>query len=128
MTHGETRAIRLWAVGAATLTSAVGLFGRSVPIAGTALGGIAYAVLIALIVAIVWPAVRPLVAAAVGLGVSIAVELLQLTAIPGVLTDAIPPLRWVLGSTFLWVDLLWYVVGAVVAWMLVVTIQRHVRA
>lgn len=95
-----TRTVRVMAVVAVVLTVLVGLAGRSLPIVGNAIGGIAYTLLIALLVLLLRPEVRPIVAAVIGVGISVLVELLQLTPVPGVLTEAVPPLRWVLGSTF----------------------------
>ena len=50
------------------------------------------------------------------LAVSWAVELAQLTGIPADLSRHSMPARLVLGSTFNAPDLLWYVVGAGLAW------------
>jgi hypothetical protein len=60
---------------------------------------------------LVWPSretPRPLVVAGVALALCVVVELAQLTGLPA----RVPQLRWVLGTTFAPVDLLWYAVGA----------------
>ena len=119
--------MRLLAGAAALVTIAAGVLSRSLPVVGNALGGIAYTLLLALLVVLVWPTVRPWIAAAVATAASFAVELLQLTAIPARLVDAVPPLRWVLGSTFGWEDLLWYSAGGVVAVGAVALIRRASR-
>lgn len=119
--------VRLLAGVVALVTIAGGMLSRSLPVVGNALGGIAYTLLLALLVVLVWPAGRPWVAAAVATAVSFAVELLQLTTIPGRLTNVVPQLRWVLGSTFAWEDLLWYFAGGVVAIAVLVLIRRLSR-
>ncbi|MGC3955005.1 MAG: DUF2809 domain-containing protein [Propionicimonas sp.] len=119
--------VRLLAGVVALVTIAAGMLARPLPVVGDALGGIAYTLLLALLVVLVWPAGRPWVAAALATAVSFAVELLQLTRVPGRLTDLVPPLRWVLGSTFAWEDLLWYFAGGLVAIGVLALIRRVSR-
>lgn len=54
--------------------------------------------------------------AGAALAFSWAVELLQLTGVPGVLSRHSTVARLVLGSTFNAPDLFWYAVGAGAAW------------
>ncbi|MFF2277787.1 DUF2809 domain-containing protein [Agromyces sp. NPDC058126] len=87
------------------------LFDRTVVIdlAGSAL----YACLVGLVIAIVRPSLPAWAVAVAGFGVSAAVELLQLTGLPSRIVDAVPPLRLVFGSSFDPLDLVGYVLGAV---------------
>lgn len=78
-------------------------------------GGVLYAVLIYLLVAFFAPRWPPLRAAALALGVCVAIELFQLTPVPGELGAAFAPLRLVLGSTFVATDLVAYAIGAALA-------------
>ncbi|GAA3530998.1 DUF2809 domain-containing protein [Nonomuraea rosea] len=102
---------RLPVLYAAALTVALGvgvrvLWDGPVPkYAGDAL----YTVLIYTLVLLVLPRMRPWAAAATAAGLSWAIEFAQLWEIPA-------PLRPVLGSTFNPPDLLWYAVGAGLAW------------
>lgn len=120
--------VRILAAVAAALTVGVGVVGRSWPVFGDAIGGVAYTLLVALIVLMLWPTALPAVAAGIAVAVSCTVELLQLTPLPGTLTAAFPPLRWVLGSTFAWHDLLWYAVGGIVAYTVALLMRRFARA
>ncbi|WP_197093812.1 ribosomal maturation YjgA family protein [Nonomuraea sp. SBT364] len=72
-------------------------------------GDALYTVLIHLLVVLVLPRVRPWVAALTSAGLSWAIEFAQLAGIPAVL-------RPLLGSTFNPPDLLWYAIGAALAW------------
>jgi hypothetical protein len=110
---------RPWAATAAAgaLVVAAGLatarYGASA--AADALGDALYAALVLLLVALAaprWP--RP---AQAGLAVALcwAVELAQLTGAPAAAADAWPPLRYLLGTTFVATDLLWYAVGVLLA-------------
>lgn len=82
-----------------------------------AAGGVLYAVLVYLLVAFCLPHHRPLFIAVVSLGVCWAVELLQLTPLPRDLGAVFPPIRLVLGTTFVAWDLLAYAAGVVAAWL-----------
>lgn len=74
-------------------------------------GDALYAVLIYLLVAFCAPRARTAVTVAVTVGICAAIELFQLTGIPADLGQAFPPARLVLGTGFLWSDLLLYLVG-----------------
>jgi hypothetical protein len=91
-----------------------GLLVRSVPGAlGDVGGGILYAVLIFLLVAVVAPAASAPRIGAISFGVCAAVELPQLTGLPSLATEMLPPLRFVLGTTFVASDLIAYAGGTV---------------
>jgi len=102
---------------AVPLTVAAGLGARALfggflaKVAGDAL----YTVLIHVLVVVVRPDVRPSRAAAVALGTSFAVELAQLTPYPAWLSSKHVILRLIFGTTFGFVDLAGYVVGAAFA-------------
>ncbi|MFJ9028007.1 DUF2809 domain-containing protein [Streptomyces sp. NPDC102274] len=110
---------RLVAGGAALLTVGAGLGIRGVGSGGgdvVKYGGDAlYTVLVYTLAVLVAPRARPLVAGGVALGFSWAVELFQLTDLPGELAARSVLARLVLGSTFNAPDLLWYAVGALCA-------------
>ncbi|MEU4572233.1 DUF2809 domain-containing protein [Nonomuraea sp. ATR24] len=72
-------------------------------------GDALYTVLIYLLVLLALPRVRPWAAALVSAGLSWAIEFAQLAGIPAML-------RPLLGSTFNPPDLLWYAIGAALAW------------
>ncbi|SET60204.1 Protein of unknown function [Nonomuraea wenchangensis] len=98
---------------AAVLTVAAGLGVRLLwdgPVPKYA-GDALYTVLIYTFVLLVAPRVRPWAAALVSAGLSWAIEFAQLGEIPAAL-------RPLLGSTFNPPDLLWYAVGAGVAWVI----------
>ncbi|MFE3137583.1 DUF2809 domain-containing protein [Streptomyces scopuliridis] len=113
---GSLARTRLVAGGAALVTIGAGLGIRGVGSGGgdvVKYGGDAlYTVLVYALVVLVAPRVRALVAGGVALGVSWAVELFQLTGVPGELAARSVVARLVLGSTFNAPDLLWYAVGA----------------
>jgi hypothetical protein len=110
----RTRVIALVAV---PVVIACGLGARAVlsgllaKIAGDAL----YTVLVYVVVLLVRPTTRPSRASAIALAVSFAVELAQLTPYPAWLSSKHVLLRLVFGSTFGFVDLAGYVVGAAFA-------------
>ena len=66
-------------------------------------------------VLILWPPGRPLPVALISLGFCWAVEFFQLTDVPAALSARSVVARLVLGRTFDPSDLVWYVVGIVVA-------------
>ena len=74
-------------------------------------GGILYAVLIYILVVFVRPSGAKFSIAGIALGFCVAVELLQITSFPATLGAAFPPLRLVLGSTFVPLDLVAYLIG-----------------
>ncbi len=108
---------RRWALLAVPLTVVSGLGSRAVlgglpaKIAGDAL----YTVLIYVLAAVVRPGVRPSRAFAVALGLSFAVEIAQLTPYPAWLSSKHVLLRLVFGTTFGFIDLAGYTVGAIFA-------------
>ncbi|WP_326699202.1 DUF2809 domain-containing protein [Streptomyces sp. NBC_01754] len=115
---GAAVAVRAAAAAAAVLTVAAGLGVRSAAGGEVAeyAGDALYTVLIHTLVVVLVPRVRPLTAAGVALAFSWAVELAQLTGLPAELSRHSTAARLVLGSTFNAPDLLWYAVGAALAW------------
>jgi Protein of unknown function (DUF2809) len=84
---------------------------RTVPgLVGDTAGGILYAVLIYSLIAT--SAARVGGAAVL---ICTAIELLQLTGLPSALGAVVPSTRFVLGTTFVWTDLVTGAVGALVA-------------
>ncbi|MEN0128062.1 MAG: DUF2809 domain-containing protein [Brevundimonas sp.] len=81
-----------------------------------ALGDVLYAAMACLVVLLVAPRTRRWVAGAVAGAWCFGVELAQLSPVPQELVDAVPVLRYLLGTTFAATDLLAYIagVGAVV--------------
>lgn len=101
-----------------------GLLVRSVPGAvGDVAGGILYAVLVFVLVALVFPATAGLRIGVMSLAVCVAVELLQLTGLPAVAAELLPPIRYVLGTTFVAADLIAYAGGSGLA----VLVDRGLR-
>jgi hypothetical protein len=82
--------------------------------AGDVGGGALYAVLAYLGVLFVSPGVRPLLAAAVAFGLCALIEFAQLTGGPAALAEWFPPIRLVLGTTFVATDLAAYLAGVIV--------------
>jgi hypothetical protein len=91
------------------LGSRIVLTGLAAKVAGDAL----YTVLIYVLVLVVAPEARIRRAFAIALGVSFAVEFAQLTPYPAWLSSKHVILRLIFGTTFGFVDLAGYVVGAV---------------
>ncbi|MFE6933748.1 DUF2809 domain-containing protein [Streptomyces sp. NPDC057699] len=114
----RTVTVRAAALAAALVTVAAGLGIRSAAGGDVAkyAGDALYTVLIHTLVVLLAPRVRPLTAAGVALAFSWAVELAQLTGVPADLARHSTVARLVLGSTFNAPDLLWYAVGAALAW------------
>ncbi|WP_417235120.1 DUF2809 domain-containing protein [Arthrobacter sp.] len=118
-TSSPTRRRRLMLVAAVVCIVPVGLAARFLLggwVADTA-GGVLYAVLVYLLVAFCLPQRGPLIIAVMSLGICWAVELLQLTPLPRDLGAVFPPIRLVLGTTFVAWDLLGYAAGAAAAWL-----------
>ena len=82
--------------------------------AGDVGGGALYAVLVYLGVLFVTPRVRPILAAAVAFGLCALIEFAQLTGVPAALAEWFPPIRLVLGTTFVATDLVAYLGGVIV--------------
>lgn len=78
-------------------------------------GSVLYVVLVALLVAIVLPRLPAVTAAGIALAWSIAMEQLQAAGVAARLVELWPPFRLVVGSTFSWLDIGAYVLGAVAA-------------
>ncbi len=83
--------------------------------AADALGDALYAALVTLLVALAAPRWPRAAQAGLAVGLCWAVELAQLTGVPAAAADAWPPLRYLLGTTFVATDLLWYAVGVLLA-------------
>lgn len=92
--------------------------------AGDALGDALYAALVLLLVAFVFPRRALAVQAAVALAICWAVEVAQATGGPESAVRAWPPLRYLLGTTFAWADLVWYAVGVLATWWLMLGTSR----
>ncbi|AEE47809.1 DUF2809 domain-containing protein [Cellulomonas fimi] len=78
-------------------------------------GDALYAVLVYALLVLVAPRTRPARAALVAAAVCALVEVAQLTGGPAALVAAVPPARFVVGTTFVAADLVAYAVGASVA-------------
>ena len=92
--------------------------------AADALGDALYAALVLLLIALAVPRWSPAAQAGVAVGLCWAVELVQLTGAPAAAADAWPPLRYLLGTTFVATDLLWYAVGVLAASSVTVLASR----
>jgi hypothetical protein len=108
---------RVPAVGAAAATVALGLGLRAClpEVPGKIAGDALYTVLLYTIVLTIRPTARPLHAGAIALGASFAMEFFQLTPIPAWLSSQHVLLRLIFGTTFGFVDLASYVLGAALA-------------
>jgi hypothetical protein len=94
----------------------VGLLAHRVGGAASAFAADAlYTVLVYLLVALAFPRARRIPVAAVAIGISVSIELLQLTGLPARLADGVPVSALVLGTGFQWLDLLAYLVGGAAA-------------
>jgi hypothetical protein len=82
---------------------------------GDALGDALYAVLVLLLVGLALPRLARRTQAVVAVALCWAVELAQATGGSAAAGAAFPPLRYLLGTTFVATDLLWYAVGVLVA-------------
>ncbi|MDQ0894673.1 DUF2809 domain-containing protein [Agromyces ramosus] len=76
-------------------------------------GGMLYVCAAGLVLSAVWTGLSSPVVALVAFAFALAVELLQLTAVPQTVVAAFPPARLLFGSSFDPVDLLVYAGGAV---------------
>ena len=101
---------------------AVGLVGVGVAVSrvdhplADPVGDALYAALVFTLLVVVAPRARSATLALVTVAFCTAIELAQLTGIPATIVDAVPAARYVLGTTFVAVDLLAYAVGAGLAW------------
>ncbi|WP_213282157.1 DUF2809 domain-containing protein [Cellulomonas hominis] len=91
---------------------------------GDALGDALYAALVLLLVRLAWPALRRRSQAAIAIGLCWAVEAAQATGGPAAAVQAWAPLRYLLGTTFVATDLLWYAVGVLTTSGLVTLASR----
>jgi len=121
---------RLSAVVAVPLVVAAGLGVRTVGLgaAASAAGDLLYAVLVYALVVAVAPRWRPAVVAGTAVAVCWLVEAAQLTSIPAALADVWWPVRYVLGTSFVWTDLLLYAVGVLLASGVDLAVSRYRRA
>lgn len=91
---------------------------------GDALGDALYAALVLLVLTLALPRLRVAARAGLAVGLCWAVELAQLTGAPASAVRAWPPLRYLLGTTFAWPDLLAYAAGAGVGAAVMVLASR----
>ncbi|WP_157802519.1 DUF2809 domain-containing protein [Sediminihabitans luteus] len=78
-------------------------------------GDLVYAVAVYAAIVLVLPRMRPVWVAVVAVSTCWVIELAQATGLVGVVVDAVPAARWVLGTTFAVRDLVLYAVGGVLA-------------
>jgi hypothetical protein len=78
-------------------------------------GGTLYAVLLFVLQAVLMPAAPAIRIGVISFGICVVVELLQLTGLPTIAAGLVPPLRYVLGTTFVASDLLAYAGGTLSA-------------
>nr|WP_269449890.1 DUF2809 domain-containing protein [Auraticoccus cholistanensis] len=91
-------------------------------------GGVLYACAWVLLVALLVPAARPATCAVAAATVGVLLELLQLTGVPARLSEQVPALRLLLGSTFSGWDLLWCLLGSVLGGLLLALLPRPAGA
>lgn len=101
---------------ALVITIAIGAASRIVPVGHTfwdkSVGDIAYATMFGLLFAIARPRTEPINLAAMALVTCFAIEIFQATGIPA---RAPRLVQIVLGTTFAWHDIAYYMVGASIA-------------
>ena len=123
-------AAKRWVSSAAVLSAviALGILSRADPIGwfwyDKSLGDVLYAMAAYFGLAFLLPRVPVGTIAALGAGACLAVEFLQLTEINASLLR-VPVLRWFLGTTFLWHDIVCYLLGIAVAVALEVCFLRQ---
>ncbi|WP_282948363.1 DUF2809 domain-containing protein [Cellulomonas endometrii] len=91
---------------------------------GDALGDALYAALVLLLVRLAWPGLRRRTQAVIAVGLCWAVEAAQATGGPAAAVRAWAPLRYLLGTTFVATDLLWYAAGVLLTSGLVTLASR----
>jgi uncharacterized protein DUF2809 len=120
------RAVRVRAVIGAIACVALGLglqlLDRSLVI--DLVGSMLYVLLVGMLVLLIRPSLAAPAVAAIAFAVAALVELLQLTGIPAAIVDAVPLARLVFGSAFDPMDLVAYLVGAVLLVPIVAVIRR----
>lgn len=108
----EVQRARWRAGGLALATVVLGVVSRRLPLGiplwDKSAGDALYTVLVYFLAKLARPSVGPARLGAFAVGVSLLIELFQLTGIPAALPRVF---RWVLGSTFAWHDVACYVVG-----------------
>ena len=121
---------RIWIASALAATLALGIalrFHLPAPeLLRDATGGAAYVVAASLAVLLLQPRLTAPAAAILGLAITCAVEFSQLISLPWL--DAIRATRLgrlALGTTFSWYDFGPYVVGALLAWLVIRVLPRH---
>lgn len=109
---------RRWALAAAGAVviamglSVRGLVGGTV---GKVAGDALYAILLYLVVAFAAPRLRVATVGALAFAGCAAIEAFQLTGLPASWSVRLPPVRLLLGTTFSWPDLAYYLLGVLVA-------------
>ena len=108
---------RVFAGAALLLVVVLGLASRRFPLGQAwwdkSLGDVLYAAAVYSLLTLVRPHLTVGRVAAVALAFCVAVELFQLTGIPGRYAY-LPPVRWILGTRFAWHDLVCYGIGIAV--------------
>ncbi|MBN8882378.1 uncharacterized protein DUF2809 [Salana multivorans] len=111
-----TRVRRWTAAAVVVLLVPLGLAVRLLPgLVGDLAGGVAYAAMVYALLVAILPRVRRASIACAALALVLGIELLQLTGVPTAVVGAFPPARYVLGSTFAWLDLVSAAAGVAVA-------------
>lgn len=87
-----------------------------------------YAVLVYLVLGILIIRARPMLLGLGAFALCAAIEFSQLSGIPATLSESVPPLRLLLGTTFAPLDLLAYAMGVAVVMVVDVLLQRAARA
>jgi hypothetical protein len=114
------RRVRIMGAVAAVACLAIGLATQLLDWspASDALASVLYVVLVGALIMLVAPTLPALAVAAIAFGFATAIELLQLTGIPGAVVDVFPAAHLVLGNAFDPLDLVAYAGGAVVVFVL----------
>ncbi|GAA1442954.1 ribosomal maturation YjgA family protein [Leifsonia poae] len=115
MSRRSARRIRLAVAAAVILLGGLAVHVFAIGAVGAFVADALYASFVAVLIAIVLPAVRIGIAPAIALVVCAAIELWQLTPVPAELSRTVPGAALVVGSTFSWIDLVAYAVGAAAA-------------
>ncbi|MWC00406.1 DUF2809 domain-containing protein [Agromyces seonyuensis] len=110
--------VRMLAAAAAAATLALGLALQAFRFSvwTDAAGGALYTLLVGMLVLLAAPRLPAWTVAAIALGWSVAIELLQLTPIPGAIVAAFPPAHLVVGNAWDPWDLCSAAAGALLVW------------
>lgn len=119
------RAIACFVVGVIVVGAASRLWRVGSSLWDKSAGDVAYAMMIAFMLWFVRPRAKPIAIGAIAIGICFAIETFQLTGIPA---RAPRLLRIALGDTFAWHDMACYVVGGVLAAVLVHVTRRGKQA